>query len=136
LPDGLSLGKAAEHIYNNGLPARGSDVDLFKHQKSRSESAFRGTTQTPFSQERDAGAGLWASEGELVVELVNRRGYDVNAALEFDSPSFFERVKGNPLRGEIEIAIPAQVVPEGIARVGVRVTAPNGSPRIDWIPRP
>jgi hypothetical protein len=125
----------AQRIYQNGLPARGTNVDLIDHAINNApDRAFRGTTLQPISQERNAGAAYWAGENGVLVEIKNVRGYDVNAALEgrVPRPGGFG---GNPRFGEQEIAVPGTIRPEQINRVGVVVVRPNGQLGVEWMQR-
>ena len=135
LPSSMSTNEAAQQIYANALPARGTNIDLIEHTINNApDRAFRGTTVTPISQERNAGAAYWAGEGGLVIEIKGARGYDVNAALE-GRVMQNGRYGGNPKFGEQEIAVPGVVSPGMISRIGVPVVKPNGQLTIDWLPR-
>jgi filamentous hemagglutinin len=82
-PSSMKPEDVAQQLYTQGLPERGSNIDLIDHATNNpSDKAFRGTTTLPLSPNKDAGAVHWAGEGGLVIELKNVPGYDVNAALE------------------------------------------------------
>lgn len=123
----------AQQLYSDGLPARGSNIDLADHAANNpSDRALRGTTTQPLSPNKDAGAVHWAGEGGLVIELKNVPGYDVNAALEGQIKTI-TGYKNNPNLGEQEIAVPGAVAPGSISRVGVVWTDRFGVTRIRWI---
>jgi hypothetical protein len=114
---GMTADQLAQKIYAEGLPARGSNVDLVDHTINQSpDRAFRGATQSPVTQEKNAGAAYWADEGGIVIKLKNVPGYDVNQALEgqVKTPTGFS---GNPKYGEQEIAVPGAIKPENIDKI-------------------
>jgi hypothetical protein len=134
LPSSMKPEDVAQQLYKQGLPARGNNIDLIDHATNNPESrAFRGTTQQPMTQNKDAGAVHWAGEGGLVIELKNVRGYDVNAALEGQVKTI-AGYKNNPNMGELEIAVPGAIAPENINRVGVVGVNPDTKQlEIRWI---
>lgn len=107
----------AAKIYAEGLPGRGSNIDLIQHANGAGDRAFRGTTILRGTAEGQAGAVLWADEGGFVIELKNVKGYDVNSALEGRVQKFDGSFGGNPMHGEIEIAVPGRVKPEQVDTV-------------------
>jgi hypothetical protein len=85
------------------------------------------------TQNKDAGASLWAGEGGIVIELKSVKGYDVNAALEGRVPKM-GGFGGNPRPGELEIAVPGAIAPESISRIGIVVVDPNTlTQSVQWI---
>lgn len=129
------LEQVAADIYKKGLPARGKNIDLVEHAAGADDRAFRGTTtmlQTPDGQ---AGAVLWADEGGLVVKIKNAKGYDVNAALEGRVKRPDGTFGGNPVHGEIEVAVPGEVKPEQVEKVYKVVKTPSGRLLHKDIPR-
>jgi len=130
----LSVETIAQNIYATGLPARGANTDLISHAVNAApDTAFRGTTAQPLTQNKDAGASLWAGEGGIVIELKGVKGYDVNAALEgrVPKPGGFG---DNPKHGEQEVAVPGAISPQNIERVGVVIVNPDtGAMQIKWI---
>ncbi|MEM7157283.1 MAG: hypothetical protein AAF799_30840 [Myxococcota bacterium] len=103
----------------NGLPERGSNMDLLAHQLGAgrvggaTDSAFRGTTR-----DFRLAAGL-ADEGGFVFELRNVDGWDVARELEGRVPSAdpSRPFAGIDTTGETEFAILARVFPEQIVAV-------------------
>jgi hypothetical protein len=135
LPSSMSTNEVAQQIYANGLPARGTNIDLIEHALNNApDRAFRGTTAVPLSQEKNAGAAYWADDGGLVIEMKGVRGYDVNAALD-GRVMQNGRYGGNPKFGEQEIAVPGAISPEMITRIGVPGRTSRGTQTINWIER-
>ena len=135
LSSSMSADDVAQHLYANGLPARGSNIDLIDHTiNNASDRAFRGTTVVPITQERNAGAAFWAGDRGLVIEMKGVSGYDVNAALE-GRVLQNGRYGGNPKFGELEVAVPGAISPGSISRVGVPTVNRNGVPEVQWIVR-
>jgi RHS repeat-associated protein len=102
-------------VFEEGLPAGGSNRDLAAHAGGASDSAFRGTTETIFTPDRAAGAGLWAGEGGFAYKIVGVPGWDINMLLQGRRPIAGGAMWGDaPMPGEIEIAIDAEVPSEFI----------------------
>ncbi len=138
LPSSMSADEVAQKLYREGLPVRGTNIDLIEHTINNApDRAFRGTTTAPLSQEKNAGASYWAmerSDQPIVLEIKNVPGYDVNAALD-GRVRTYRGWEGNPRFGEQEIAVPGAISPGNISRIGVPIVKPNGQPGIDWLPR-
>jgi hypothetical protein len=118
--------EVAAKIYADGLPGRGDNIDLIQHAANAPNRAFRGTTEAMQTQDREAGALLWADEGGFVIELKNVKGYDVNAELEARVPKPDGSFGGNSVHGEIEIAVPGRIKPEQVEQVYEVVTNSRG----------
>ena len=80
------------------------------------------------------GAVLWADEGGFVIELKNVKGYDVNEALEGRVKKADGSFGGNPVHGEIEIAVPGRIKPEQVEFV-YEVVMIRGKLRTRELPR-
>ncbi|MCX5795051.1 MAG: hypothetical protein NTY77_06125 [Elusimicrobia bacterium] len=124
-----------------GFSARGpvEDWRLREHaeQESKPVSAFRGTTPFPTSPDGEAGAALWAGEGNWVYDITGVPTWEVDAKLE----GRIER--GGSFRGslmkEVESAIPAQTPLECIRRWGRVSESSSGKLFVranDWVPNP
>lgn len=109
--------EVAAKIYTEGLPGRGSNIDLIEHAAAAPDRAFRGTTLMMRTPDGQGGAMLWADEGGFVIELKNVKGYDVNATLEGRVKKADGSFGGNPVHGEIEIAVPGRIKPEQVEQV-------------------
>jgi hypothetical protein len=122
-------------LRHQGLPARGTDIELTKHVEpspgQATNSAFRGTVNFPLSPLKDAGAALWAGDGGWIYEIRDYPGYDVNQLLEGKISSGMGGYRSNSMVGEQEIAVPARVLREAVARVGHVVERARG-PSVDW----
>ena len=134
-PESMSPEQAAQRIYSEGLPARGSNIDLIDHAiHAEEQRAFRGTTVNQLTPNNDAGAAKWAGDGGLVIRLKDVPGYDVNQLLEGRVPGPLG-FGNNPNHGELEIAVPGAISPKNIVEIGVVKTNPRtGKPEIVWIP--
>lgn len=125
--------------FEQGLPARGTNVDLINHVEAGGGSAFRGTTPFPMSPDRQAGAALWAGEGGFVYDVRGVPTWDTNALLQGRRPvaGGLGGYGGNLMAGEIESAIPARVPRENIAGAYPVLEGRGGSLRLgDYIPNP
>ncbi|WP_224023274.1 hypothetical protein, partial [Burkholderia vietnamiensis] len=109
--------EVAAKIYAEGLPGRGNNIDLIEHAAGAPDRAFRGTTLMMRTPDGEGGAMLWADEGGFVIELKNVKGYDVNAMLEGRVKKADGSFGGNPVHGEIEIAVPGRIKPEQVELV-------------------
>lgn len=122
-------------VANNGLPPKGSDIDLIRHIEpppSREiPSAFRGTVPFPIFPAFRAGAAEWAGEGGWVFEVSGWPGYDIAELLTGNIPTGLGEFR-SPLMEEQEVAIPAPVPREHITKVGNVVARVRGI-SIDWI---
>jgi hypothetical protein len=106
-------------LLKHGLPARGNNWNLHLHSEGATDTAFRGTTH-------DASmAAEWADEGRVVFDIRGVPGWNVNAALD-GRVQRGARFGGNLMSGENEVAIPAAVSPDRIARWGVVVRSASG----------
>ncbi|MDS7943009.1 VENN motif pre-toxin domain-containing protein [Acinetobacter sp. V110_1] len=134
LPDNLTSEQLASYIQQNGLNARGTNIELMSHQAGNKDTAFRGTTTSVISQGGDAGAAYWAGPNGIVVELKNVKGYDLDALQSTSSKGIGigGMVQKNTLGGELEISVPAQIDPSQISRVGIVKTTPNGKTYVDF----
>jgi hypothetical protein len=77
------------------------------------DSAFRGTTRN-ISDPESGGAAAWAGDGGWVYRLDGTPSWDVNAQLEGRVPKPDGTHGGNPLPGEHEQAVLANIPPERI----------------------
>jgi hypothetical protein len=102
-----------------GLPARGDDWRLLEHAEQRSSSAFRGVTPVVSEPVSGNGAAYWAGAGGWVYDIPNVPSWDVNVLLEGRVSVAGLRYRGNLMSGEMEVAIPARVLPEQIRAYGV-----------------
>jgi hypothetical protein len=118
--------EVAAKIYAEGLPGRGNNIDLVKHAGGADDRAFRGTTLMMRTPDGEGGAIVWADEGGFVIELQNVKGYDVNQALEGRVKKADGSFGGNPMRGEIEIAVPGRIKPEQVKQVYEVITDKRG----------
>lgn len=109
--------EVAAKIYAEGLPGRGSNIDLIEHAGGAPDRAFRGTALMMRTPNGEGGAMLWADEGGFVIELKNVKGYDVNATVEGRVKKADGSFGGNPVHGEIEIAVPGKIKPEQVEQV-------------------
>lgn len=134
---GTNLHKPSDVRQSKGLPARGSDLDLVHHVQQASNgtaSAFRGTTQLFCSPDGEAGAALW---GDWVYEVTLYPGYELNSLLEGRVRLFNGLFGGNPMYGEQEVAIPAEVPLARIECVARVVSGDRGKRPAylaDWSP--
>lgn len=104
-----------EVAFEQGLAGRGTNTDLLDHVHQHADSAFRGTTRTIFTQDRDGGAGHWAGEDGWVYKIDGTPSWDVNAKLDGRVPRPDGSFGGNPLPAEHEQAVLANVPRERIA---------------------
>jgi hypothetical protein len=127
--------KDAAIIRAKGLPARGNDWNLERHAAIRGnpDSAFRGTTALPSDPVTGNGAAAWAGEGNCVVKIEGVPTWDVNKALAGRIRGPDGRFGNNPVHGENEFAIPAEVPPSKIVRIGVVKALPSGRLTIEWL---
>jgi hypothetical protein len=115
-----------------GLAAKGDDLELIHHAEplagASRQSAFRGTVQVPLSAILDSGAALW---GRWVYQITDYPGYDINSLLQgrIPTPGGF---RGPLMRGEQEIAIPAEVPLVNIALAGEVIQGSRG-PKVQWL---
>jgi hypothetical protein len=120
-----------EVLANAGLPPKGNDLELLHHAEpttgSNSNSAFRGTTLTPLSQLRDAGAALW---GKWVYEIANFPGYDIASSFA-GSVHTVGGYRGAHMTSEGEIAVPAEIDITYIELCGEVIDGERG-PRPRW----
>ena len=100
--------------FERGFPARGSNVKLLDHVHQGGDTAFRGTTRSIVSPDGDAGAGLWAGEDGWVYKIDGTPSFDVNAKLEGRVPKPDGSFGNNPLPGEHEQAVLANIPRERI----------------------
>jgi len=134
---GSSLHEPGDVKRSLGLPPKGNDLDLLNHVRQvggGSTSAFRGSTQLFCSPDGEAGAALW---GDWVYEVVNYRGYELNTVLDGRFPLPSGIFGGNPMYGEQEVAIPAEVPMSNIDAVARVDSGPRGkrpSYLADWRP--
>lgn len=115
---------------HNGLPARGTDIELIHHVEpetsTNSNTAFRGTVHFPISPDQRAGACLWAQDNGLIFLIKGFPGYDVNALLEGRIPDGKGGYRSPRHAGEQEIAIPARVPNTYIDCIGRVREGPRG----------
>jgi hypothetical protein len=133
---GMTQEEIAGHILKNGLPGRGTNIDITNHVNGGKDTAFRGATNQYITQERDAGALLWAGGNGVVIKLKDVPGYDVNQprATSNKGGGIGALVQERTLGGELEVAIPARVKPEQILDVGiVKINKITGRPEVQWI---
>jgi hypothetical protein len=127
--------QVAAGIYKNGLRERGTDMDLVLHSQTthgHPNSAYRGTTLSIRSQEKGAGALEWTFPGDIVIELKNIKGFDVNMLLRDRVQSVLGFNSGKFV-GEGEIAVAGAISPKSIERVGVVYVDGFGTKKVDWI---
>jgi hypothetical protein len=87
----------------SGLPARGTNTNLWDHATGHPDTAFRGTTLLP------GRAVEWSETGTpIVYKIRSVDAYDVNAATARVDKGL-SGFSGNPMRGENEFAIRAAV---------------------------
>jgi hypothetical protein len=86
------------------------------------------------SQERGAGALEWTFPGDIVIELKNVNGFDVNMLLRDRVRSVLGFNSGKFV-GEGEIAVAGAIPPKSIEKVGVVVKKENGGEMVNWIDR-
>jgi hypothetical protein len=108
-----------EVALRDGLPARGDDWRLLEHAEQHSRSAFRGATPVISEPVSGNGAAYWAGAGGWVYDIPNVPSWDVNVLLEGRVSVAGLRFRGNLMSGEMEIAIPARILPEQIRAFGV-----------------
>ena len=114
---------APEQVFNEGLPARGPNLDLQMHAEGAADTAFRGTCTMPITPHAEAGAAKWAGEGGWVYEIDGSATWDVNASLQGRINNGLE-FRGNLMLGEQEHAIFAGVPRARI--VGAHSVLSNG----------
>ncbi len=108
-----------EVVFEHGLAARGTNTELVSHANQRGDSAYRGTTLEILLPGRNldgaaGAAGNWAGAGGWVYEIDGTPSWDVNSALEGRVRQPDGSFGGNPVRGERERAILANVPSERI----------------------
>lgn len=119
-----------EKVFAEGLKARGKDRDLRRHVEATTEdSAFRGTTLVPQTPDGETGASLWAGPGGYVYEIDGMPGWDANKHLE-RIPVSGGLTRQNPVRGENEISILAEVPRERIKAAYQIIETPTGRIRL------
>src|ERR1700733_7161608 len=117
----------------NGLPAKGSNLELIDHAEPppgrANDSAFRGCTEMYLSPFGDAGAALW---GPWVYHIGDYPGYDINRLLEgrIPTPGGF---RSPIMPAELEVAVPAGVPMANLRRVGEVQTNAWGRPKVTWL---
>lgn len=107
-----------EVAFTQGLPIKGSCIDLLWHASKGYGSRFRGTTSfLMVSEKLGQGAMCWADVGGWVYELDNIPGWDVEKLLFgiVPTPTGFT---GAPFPGELEGAIDSRIPPHMIRRAG------------------
>ena len=115
---GTSLSTPAKVRSAGGFTAHGTNPSLLDHVEQRKlDSAFRGTTELLSTPGGAAGAVQWAGNGGYVYEIRGVPTWDVNKALEGRVHSA-GTYGGNPVRGELENAIPGEVPWTRVKRVG------------------
>ncbi|UCV14765.1 two-partner secretion domain-containing protein [Quatrionicoccus australiensis] len=125
--DGMTNMEAAQHLYENGLNARGTNIELQDHVAGVPDTAFRGTTNQLSSPNKDAGAVYWAGDDGLVIKLKNVPGYDINELRNTSSTGggLSGYVQGKTTSGELEISVPAKIAPENIEKIYIKTTDPE-----------
>lgn len=116
-----------ETLFKNGLPGRGTNMNLNDHALNRGDSAFRGTTEIIGTSDGTAGATAWAGVGGFVIEIAGETpGWELKSVLGDQHPTI----------GEQEIAILAKV--EGYKIKGIyKVKQGNRGPvKGQWTPNP
>lgn len=103
-----------EVVFQHGLPTRGNNTKLLDHAQQAPDSAFRGTTRQILSPDGEQGAGQWAGENGYVYKIDGTPSWDVNAKLDGKVRLPDGSYTGNPMRGEAEQAILANVPTERI----------------------
>lgn len=145
VPSGADPHAVIRETFNNGLPARGGNMDLNRHARELDagaadfdqRSAFRGTTQMPASPDGSSGAAVWADEGGVVYQIDGVPTWDVNRALEGRVKNPDGTFGGNLMHGEQEHAILSGVPTHRIMRAGVVETNRNGIQYVrTWVPNP
>ncbi|MEO8453501.1 MAG: hypothetical protein ABI647_27200, partial [Gemmatimonadota bacterium] len=101
-------------VFEKGLSSRGPNVSLTDHVAQGGDSAFRGTTRTPMTQNGEAGAGQWAGENGWVYKIDGTPSWDLNAELQGRVPKPDGTYGDNPLPGEHEQAVLAGIPKERI----------------------
>lgn len=71
-----------EQVFNEGLPARGGNLDLQMHAEGAADTAFRGTCTMPITPGAETGPAAWAGNGGWVYEIDGTASWDVNASLQ------------------------------------------------------
>lgn len=103
-----------EVAFEKGLPGRGGNTKLLDHVHQHEDTAFRGTTRFPISPDGDAGAGAWAGDGGWVYKIDGTPSWDVNAELQGRVSRPDGTYGGNPVSGEQEQAVLANIPRERI----------------------
>ena len=113
-----------EVAFEKGLPGRGDNTDLLQHVHQASDSAFRGTTRHIFDSD-GGGAGQWAGENGWVYKIDGTPSWDLNAQLDGRVPRPDGSFAGNPMYGEHEQAVLANIPRERIVGA-IRIVERNG----------
>ncbi|MGC4062135.1 MAG: hemagglutinin repeat-containing protein [Aquabacterium sp.] len=123
----MSNQEAAQYLYQNGLNARGTNIELQDHVAGLPDTAFRGTTSARGTMNKDAGALYWAGDDGLVIQLKNVPGYEVNMLRETSSKGggLSGYAQGKATSGEQEISVPAKIAPENIEQIWIKSTNPK-----------
>ena len=112
--------------FNTGIPQKGDDRRLLEHANGNDRSAFRGSTTHP-ALAPGLGAAYWADVGGWVYQVSPIATWHLERELEgrVPVPGGFS---GAPHIGESEHAVPSQLTPECLTRVGqVEAGRPVGS---------
>jgi hypothetical protein len=102
-----------EVAFEKGLPGRGGNTKLLDHILQPGDSAFRGTT-TYISPEGRTGAAAWATEEGWVYKIDGTPSWDLNAELQGRVPKPDGTFGNNPMPGEHEQAVLANIPRERI----------------------
>jgi hypothetical protein len=106
-----------EQVLREGFPARGSSLDLEKHQLGDPNSAFRGGTEHPGNPHGDGAAAGFAGDGGWVYEILNPKGWDLNKILQGKIQRPDGTFGGSVYTGETEVAILGRVLPSQIGEI-------------------
>lgn len=115
-----------EVVFQKGLPTRGNNTGLLDHAQQAPDSAFRGTTREILSPDRQQGAGQWAGEDGYVYKIDGTPSWDMNAKLDGKVKLPDGSYTGNPMKGEAEQAVLANVPTERIVGAYKMRVLPNG----------
>lgn len=112
----LYHGTGAEptEVFEKGLGARGPNTDLENHVGGAKDTAYRGATSMRITPDGRGGAAHWADEDGWVYVIDGTPSWDTNKLLQGRVRSPMGGFGGNPVHGELEHAIPAQIPPERI----------------------
>ncbi len=121
-----------EDVLDQGFLRRGSNWDLKDHVEQRGNSAFRGVTEMSSDPVGESGAVYWAGVGGWVFEIRHIPTWDVNTLLEGRVRTAFG-YRGNLMRGENELAIPAHIPLPFIKKWGKVTRSYTGKLRVkEW----